>query len=592
MTKNTLSLCPFCGVGCRLKYETENGALKSVSGDPTDPVSEGKPCSKPLLLPIKLREAGPRRITQPMILGQPATWPEAYKFIYENTKNLAPQEILLVGSGKITNESNFAIREFGLNVLKTTNIDSCCTRLCHGATVQAMRDCFGVPNLTNLSNLTKCDTLLIIGSNPLGNYPVFWQKVLIEKKRGLKVLSIQSMFNLTNKTLDHKTDFTATINQGSEQVILNGLINYLIVHKKFSPKKNQIDNFTLLKKITTRFTPEFVTRQCHLDKTQFQRLATALAETKNLGIFHGMGLTQHVNGTANLRTLLNLSILKSAFIFSLRGEVNVQGAGDIINQPTEIKGANLIEALMINPVKAAFLSGFNPAQSLPDSQRVWQNLRKMFLVVLDTHWNKTCELAKVVLPTRLLFEQNGHVTTGERRLRPTQDIGLNSPGKPDYMIYSELSKVFGYNDYSHYKNYKIYKTPRFVRFFPEDWAGFDDPRSSQYPFLLTSFRQPNAFLTGEILPGQDNFFWINPRSLSSITSLKSLITTESPIAIVETSIGRLAGQIKFSDDLPKDLIAASFHNPNFPLNLLFPLEFDPLTFTPNFKATACRIVVK
>mgnify|MGYP001615281417 CR=1 FL=1 len=108
----TTSSCIYCGVGCRLRFELQNNVLK-VSGDPTDPVSEGKPCIKGLTIGEIVEK---NRIGKPQIRvgGHFKTfgWNEALQFILENTKNLAPQEIFFSGSGKITNEDNFVIQKF------------------------------------------------------------------------------------------------------------------------------------------------------------------------------------------------------------------------------------------------------------------------------------------------------------------------------------------------------------------------------------------------------------------------------------------------------------------------------------------------
>jgi NADH-quinone oxidoreductase subunit G len=63
------------------------------------------------------------RLTEPMIAGVEATWDEAYTTAYEKLKNYKANEIMVLGSGKATNESNYMLARFAKEVLKTQNID-------------------------------------------------------------------------------------------------------------------------------------------------------------------------------------------------------------------------------------------------------------------------------------------------------------------------------------------------------------------------------------------------------------------------------------------------------------------------------------
>jgi len=610
------SSCIYCGVGCRLKYIADGDTLKTL-GDQTDPISLGKPCLKGLTIGEIFNK---NRLGKPQIKIngklKEVSWKEALKFIFENTKDLAPQEVFFSGSGRITNEDNFVIQKFARKVFSTNNIDACCARLCHQPTIQAMNDCFGTPNLSLIENLFKIDTLFIIGSNPASNYPVFWHKVLAEKqKRNLKIILVGSMISLTAKTLK-RDDLVSVIEQGSELVFLNGIINYLL--KKSIPQKiKNLEGFEKLKTKTARFTPEFVAGICKIKKEDFLKIGESISLSSSLGVFHGMGLTQHINGIENVHTLLNLVILKNALLLTLRGEINVQGAGDMNLNPLPKpggpfeKGKNMIESFYLSPVKAAFISNFNPAQSLPDLKRLWGNLEKMFLVLINPYFNKTCEYAKVILPSPILIERTGTITNGERRVRLVRRVlPPYKESKPEWQIYQNLAKFWGKEEDFNYQNEEeifkeivnnisdyhclspreIYggkdgwpqKTEKFRRFFPEDWEGYDDPRSEKYPFILTTFRQPDSFLTSKETEKSEVFY------LCPDDALKLKIKNGEKIE-VESIVSSLSGAVKIDPSIPKGTVAASFHSKKFLINTLFPLEFDEETFTPNFKATAVRI---
>src|SRR5215813_2567051 len=48
------TLCPYCGVGCGLLVQVEDGAVKRVKGDPDHPSSLGDVCAKAVHLPPAL----------------------------------------------------------------------------------------------------------------------------------------------------------------------------------------------------------------------------------------------------------------------------------------------------------------------------------------------------------------------------------------------------------------------------------------------------------------------------------------------------------------------------------------------------------
>lgn len=49
-TKETTTICPYCGVGCGLIVSTRDGKLVNVEGDPDHPINEGSLCSKGMSL--------------------------------------------------------------------------------------------------------------------------------------------------------------------------------------------------------------------------------------------------------------------------------------------------------------------------------------------------------------------------------------------------------------------------------------------------------------------------------------------------------------------------------------------------------------
>jgi formate dehydrogenase major subunit len=632
------SICPYCGCGCKLTFLIEKGKVKKVLPYEKDEVSRGKPCIKGLTLNEVLRKG---RIKAPMIRKnkfskfRKVSWEKAYEFIYKKTKDLSPEEIFFVSSGKITNEDNYVLQKFARIVFRTNNIDSCCTRVCHQATVEGLKNALGIRgNPWRIDEIADRDCILLIGTNPASNYPVIFNRLLEAKERGTKIISVQSIINLTSQY----ADLPLTIYPGTETALLNGIMRFLFEKNEYAKESEKIEGFDQLKKVVEKYSPEFVCEVCKLKEKEFFDLCSMIAESKKFGALHGMGLTQHVNAIENVHSLLNLILLKNGKLLSCRGEINVQGVGDMGCSPIALpadgivgtqklekiwgkklsksKGKNLIEAFLISPVKAAFISNFNPAQSLPNLKVVHENLMKMFLVQMESYFNLTSKFADVILPTPVLIERIGTITTGERRIRFVNPV-LKPIGKPEWKILKELSKFFGLEKFFAYKNeleifreiteiipdydvdadfiYKgndswARKEIRFKKFIPEEFEGMEEVRSKKYPFILTTFRSPYQFLTGEMSEKsktlskfKEEFCFINSKDA------KKLGLKNGEKVKITSAVSSLIAKVKIDNRFPSGIVGMYFHSKKLLVNKLFPTRFDEETMTPNFKLVAVRI---
>lgn len=61
--KETLTICPYCAVGCGMIVHTQNGKVINTEGDPDHPINEGTLCSKGASLYQVVNN--PTRLTKP-----------------------------------------------------------------------------------------------------------------------------------------------------------------------------------------------------------------------------------------------------------------------------------------------------------------------------------------------------------------------------------------------------------------------------------------------------------------------------------------------------------------------------------------------
>jgi NAD(P)H-flavin reductase/ferredoxin len=118
------SVCGFCGVGCEFDYFSNNGKL--VESIPNRESIEnrkkvclfGRFCSVPF-------NNGKERLMYPLIKRDdnliPSEWDEAYNIIKENLVKYKPEEIAILASSDLTNESAYVLNKFANKILKTEN---------------------------------------------------------------------------------------------------------------------------------------------------------------------------------------------------------------------------------------------------------------------------------------------------------------------------------------------------------------------------------------------------------------------------------------------------------------------------------------
>jgi formate dehydrogenase major subunit len=458
------------------------------------------------------------------------------------------------------------------------------------------------------------------------------------KRKGGKIIVVSSILS---ETADF-ADLYIEMLPGSELLFLNTLIN-LVIEKKIH--RTTPDGFKELKNLMQSYTPENLERITGIKKEKVYEVAEIFEKSKKIGIIHGMGLTQHTNAVEILHSLTNLAILLNAKMLTNRGEINVQGSSDMLTLPIPLqfnedvnqenlkkiwgeelpaeKGMNIIEAIGFGNAKVAIITNFNPAQSMPDLNKIHRNLKNMYLVQFDSYFNLTSHFARLILPSPLVIEREGSITTGERRVRLVKKV-RNPIGEAleEWKVFCKLAKMFDATGFEYKNPFEIFdeatkivkayngidakkvfvgedcfadKKVRFYKLNPERFKGFEDMRSKDYPFLLFTFRSRFHFLTNEAtsksqtlnkIKEEGPFFYLNEEDA------KSLGIKNFDEIIVKSSIASIKGHALISKKILKNCIGANFHFEELLINKLFPLEFDPKAFTPNFKCIAVKIIKK
>ena len=122
----TDSVCLLCSIGCNFSFESKWNRIMAAI-----PIKEGatrgQSCSRGRFCIPQLLN-GANRLKQPMIRKNgkliPVNWDEVISYTAEKLKKYKSDEIGIITSPYLTNESAFVLQKFARNVLKTNNIDS------------------------------------------------------------------------------------------------------------------------------------------------------------------------------------------------------------------------------------------------------------------------------------------------------------------------------------------------------------------------------------------------------------------------------------------------------------------------------------
>lgn len=129
--QRTTTTCPYCGAGCSLSLEVEDGRIVSVSPGPEPSVNQGVLCSKGRYGFDFVHHKD--RLTTPLVRrdGQlvPASWDEALQLVSDRLGSIVsafgPDAVGGFSSARCSNEENYLFQKYIRAGLGTNNVDHC-----------------------------------------------------------------------------------------------------------------------------------------------------------------------------------------------------------------------------------------------------------------------------------------------------------------------------------------------------------------------------------------------------------------------------------------------------------------------------------
>ena len=335
---------------------------------------------------------------------------------------------------------------------------------------------------TTVADIEEADVILITGSNTTENHPVLSSVVKrAVTAKGAKLIVVDPRrIRITRYAAKWLRQ-----NLGTDVAWLNGLM-HVIINEGLHAKEfieNRTEGFEELQKVVEKYTPDKVAQITGIPAQDIIDAARLFAGAERGSILYCMGITQHISGTDNVKSLANLAMLcgnmgiAGGGVNPLRGQNNVQGACDMgglpdvysgyqkiidadarqrmaeawgvatLSDQPGMKATQMIPAAHDGTFKALYVIGENPLVSDPDVNHAEKCLDNLdFLVVQDIFLTETAEMADVVLPTACYAEKDGTFVNTERRVQRIRKA-VNPPGdtREDWEIICEIASRMGHS---------------------------------------------------------------------------------------------------------------------------------------------------
>jgi predicted molibdopterin-dependent oxidoreductase YjgC len=471
--------------------------------------------------------------------------------------------------------------------------------------------------------------------------------------------------------LAQRADLWLPVRPGTNIALLAGMLYVIFKEELYEPEfiRDYTENFeTLKREILREWTVDRVERVTGVSKGDIEKAARLYARAERALILYGLGVAEHRGGTYGVMMLANLALScghigrPGAGIMPLRGQNNVQGVCDVGALPYTLPGyrkfteeeiaefervwgvrlprepglmePQMYEEALAGRFKGLYVIGYDPAQTHANISKVREALKKLeLLVVQELFFTETAGFAHVVLPAASLYEKEGTVTNGERRImQVNRAVPPRLGTKPDWEIICEVSRRLGYE--MNYKNPReildemrevmpIYAGARWDRLegseicwpvldeehpgtkilyqkgFPRGKAKFEVPKwllaeenaDKDYPFVLITGRRLYHYNCGAMTARCEGFLEVMPEERIDINprDAQALGIRDGDMVKVISRRGEVRVKARVTSQVQQGQVFMAFHFRETLTNLVTSAALDEKTLTPEYKVAAVRI---
>jgi formate dehydrogenase alpha subunit len=439
----------------------------------------------------------------------------------------------------------------------TNNID-CCARVCHSPTAWGMQQSFGTGAGTNsTADIPLADLLLVIGANPTSAHPVTGAKIKQQAMSGATLVVIDPVRTELARMADHHLQLkpgtnVAVLNMIQYYIVEAGLVDHQFIQDRCEGGEEFLDQIMKLD-------VDAMAEISGLDKEDVKAVALAYAKANNAMEFHGLGVTEHSQGTKTVMLISNLAMMTGNLgrpgvgVNPLRGQNNVQGAADMGCQPHHGPGylwmdqkevqdfyedklglptpttpgrkiPEMFDGAIDGSLKALWIFAEDVVQTDPNTHHVVKAMQSLdLLVVQEIFMSETAKMADVVLPGTTFLEKSGTFTNTERRIQQVNAAVKPLPGtKTDGQIIVEMMRKLGFDQPDFDAAEVLKEVSSVVSFFEGvTWEGLGaSPMGLQWP-VNKKGEDTQILHIGEFKRGKGKFHYHDWKESEELTKHKN-----------------------------------------------------------------------
>ncbi|KQO71004.1 formate dehydrogenase subunit alpha [Methylobacterium sp. Leaf89] len=495
-----ITTCAYCGVGCSFKAEMQGTRIVRMVPYKGGKANEGHSCVKGRFAYGYATHKD--RITKPMIRDkitdpwQEVSWEVAIDRAASEFKRIQAKygkdSVGGITSSRCTNEEAYLVQKLVRAAFGNNNVDTC-ARVCHSPTGYGLMSTLGTSAGTqDFASVAHSDVILVIGANPTDGHPVFASRMKKRLREGAKLIVADPRKIDLVKSPHIQADHHLPLKPGSNVAFINSMAHVIVteglVDEAYVRERCDLGDFEAWARFVAdeRHSPEAQATYTGIDPTELRAAARLYAKGGAAGIYYGLGVTEHSQGSTMVMGMANLAMatgnigMLGAGVNPLRGQNNVQGSCDLGSFPHELPGyrhvsddatrktfeslwgvsldqnpglriTNMLDEAVDGAFKGMYIQGEDIAQSDPDTHHVTAGLMAMECIVIqDIFLNETAKYAHVFLPGASFLEKDGTFTNAERRISRVRKVMPPLSGVGDWEGTMLLSNALGYPmNYSH-----------------------------------------------------------------------------------------------------------------------------------------------